>query len=455
MIAKGQKRFSKFLIALFSIFVMVGVSDAENSFSFTSDRVMLAVPIDSGGFFYADLVNTGDETDTYTITKHNDIPESWFAVFCVDSLCLWDSVDVELEPGVNSSVRPELFSLANPGDGEVTIRIRSHNNPDDIKEIAFRMVTGYSALLICKDTSEAGYRSYYDDALSSAGIAYNFWDSNFATFLDIDLINFEKILIYSGDAISEIFSTDELEAMESYLNVGGNAILTGQGLASSLQDVYFIENVLGLTFVETYNDRLEIIGSDNSPIGSGLDFPISGGEGADNQFEPDIIEPINGTIIFEYPDGGAAAISNVNTNYKSLFFGFGLEAVADANIRAEIISRSIEWLDQATEIGDNTIEFPNLPDQYNILKNYPNPFNGGTSIFIHNTDFDIYHEKSFIEIFDINGRFIKKIAMTNANNAVFWDGDDMSGNQVSSGVYFYRLQSPRYRSDVGRMILIK
>jgi len=143
---------------------------------------MQAVPTDSGAFFEAELINTSDQRDTYTVIKLDSIPDGWFAVFCIDSLCLSDSGQVSLDPSEMSLIKPDIFPQLSPGDGEVTMRVISTNNPDDIKEIAFRVVSGYQTLLVNHSLTEGQYRLYYEDALISAGIDFNYWDHNFAPY---------------------------------------------------------------------------------------------------------------------------------------------------------------------------------------------------------------------------------------------------------------------------------
>ena len=47
--------------------------------------------------------------------------------------------------------------------------------------------------------------------------------------------------------------------------------------------------------------------------------------------------------------------------------------------------------------------------------------------------------------------------MDNENNsqrAIYWDGRNVNGEQVSSGVYFYRLQAGDY-SQTRKMVILK
>jgi hypothetical protein len=84
---------------------------------------------------------------------------------------------------------------------------------------------------------------------------------------------------------------------------------------------------------------------------------------------------------------------------------------------------------QTTGIEDKT----SVPIAFELLENYPNPFNASTTIrYSLKEPADV-----IIEIFDILGRNIEafNIGQRAAGDySITWDADD-----VPSGVYFYRL----------------
>ncbi len=103
------------------------------------------------------------------------------------------------------------------------------------------------------------------------------------------------------------------------------------------------------------------------------------------------------------------------------------------------------YIGEITDIpGDDTPE----PSDFTLLGNYPNPFNNSTVIkFRLGEQADVN-----IEIFNILGQRIEKIesgAMGPGERELVWNGND-----VPSGVYFYRL-SAGDRSAVEKMTLIK
>ncbi|MBM3212926.1 T9SS type A sorting domain-containing protein, partial [Candidatus Poribacteria bacterium] len=93
-----------------------------------------------------------------------------------------------------------------------------------------------------------------------------------------------------------------------------------------------------------------------------------------------------------------------------------------------------------------------------LLQNFPNPFNPDTWIPYQLTE-DTYAK---IRIYDVNGKLIKKLDQGHKkagnyltkDKAAYWDGKDDMGNEVSSGIYFYSLETDKFQS-VKKMTLKK
>jgi hypothetical protein len=93
------------------------------------------------------------------------------------------------------------------------------------------------------------------------------------------------------------------------------------------------------------------------------------------------------------------------------------------------------------------------PTAYSLEQNYPNPFNPETII-----SYSLPEAGNVsLRIYRINGQLVKTLQDTDQLAGRYeriWDGRNESGNKVSSGVYFYRLQSNSF-SQVKKMILLK
>ena len=100
----------------------------------------------------------------------------------------------------------------------------------------------------------------------------------------------------------------------------------------------------------------------------------------------------------------------------------------------------------------------NIPIQqseFMLYQNYPNPFITVTKIS-YNLPINI--KNPTIEIFNIKGQIIKKLKIQNSKfkiNEVVWDGKDEHKNQVSSGIYLYRIKTDDFVSKTKNMLLLR
>ncbi|MDZ7859464.1 MAG: T9SS type A sorting domain-containing protein [Candidatus Krumholzibacteriota bacterium] len=98
------------------------------------------------------------------------------------------------------------------------------------------------------------------------------------------------------------------------------------------------------------------------------------------------------------------------------------------------------------------ISIPQVP--FALHQSYPNPFNPSTTIV-----YDLPERgKVTLDIYDAAGRFVKclvdRAQNGGSNKSVVWNGKDMAGNPVCSGVYFCRLRFGRKELS-RKMILLK
>ena len=89
------------------------------------------------------------------------------------------------------------------------------------------------------------------------------------------------------------------------------------------------------------------------------------------------------------------------------------------------------------------------------LSNYPNPFNPVTTICY---DLPVNVANPVIEIFNIKGERIRELKIENVKckiNFIAWNGKDNYHNQVSSGVYLYRIKTDDRVSMSKKMLLLR
>jgi hypothetical protein len=107
----------------------------------------------------------------------------------------------------------------------------------------------------------------------------------------------------------------------------------------------------------------------------------------------------------------------------------------------------------ASQYVFNTINDIVIPQEFNIAQNYPNPFNPKTTIqYTISIDSEVN-----IVIYDLMGKEVmtlvkeyKQVGQYTTN----WNGKDNSGQSVSGGVYFYKLQAGDF-IQTRKMVLLK
>ncbi len=108
-------------------------------------------------------------------------------------------------------------------------------------------------------------------------------------------------------------------------------------------------------------------------------------------------------------------------------------------------------------ITDESEVHPAIESITKLIGNYPNPFNPSTKII-----FDLASEKDTeivrLDVFNLKGQLVRSLfngtMEPGANRSIVWDGKDSQGRQVSSGIYYYRLDVAENRLT-GKALLLK
>ena len=125
---------------------------------------------------------------------------------------------------------------------------------------------------------------------------------------------------------------------------------------------------------------------------------------------------------------------------------------------------SVDYSGAANLHGPARIDTPDTEDElppellsaYGLAQNFPNPFNPSTRIAYKLSETDAQNAKLFI--YNSKGQIVKvfdELATTGSDlGSVTWNGNDNSGNAVSSGIYMYKLKTVN-TEYTKKMIMIK
>jgi flagellar hook assembly protein FlgD len=110
------------------------------------------------------------------------------------------------------------------------------------------------------------------------------------------------------------------------------------------------------------------------------------------------------------------------------------------------------YFDQA----QNSISNITIPkSEFILYQNYPNPFSNSTTISFFTTK---NSKDTNIEIYNVKGQLVRTLLLTTHQSpltSLVWDGKDKYQNQVSSGIYLYRIRTDDFISKTKKMIIIR
>lgn len=125
--------------------------------------------------------------------------------------------------------------------------------------------------------------------------------------------------------------------------------------------------------------------------------------------------------------------------------------IDDSDRENNLVSRSLTVIEPVTSVHEDYENSP--PYRYTLNQNYPNPFNPVTTI-----EFEIQkRERVTLDIYDIRGVRVKRLvdrSLAAGRYRVEWKGKNQLGANVSSGIYFCRIKTGDWESNL-KMVLLR
>lgn len=159
--------------------------------------------------------------------------------------------------------------------------------------------------------------------------------------------------------------------LDTYLKNGGRLLLSGQDVAyydgggSLYASQPYLRETVGTDYFADDAAVRQLTGL--GPF-SGITVTIEGGDGADNQFAPDVVtvrEYDKAELLWRYTDGSGGGVgASVCTPYRAVFFPFGYESISRNDHRETVLARSLEWL--MTSPPTVALELKHLDDPLHI-----------------------------------------------------------------------------------------
>ncbi len=248
-----------------------------------------------------------------------------------------------------------------------------------------------------------------------------------------DYRSIEKIFCFSSDST---FACGSEGKIYSSNNGGTNWQMNSTPSSSHLKDIVFVTRELGFSCGD--GDILRT-------LDGGITWQLIHSLPA-TQLRSLIL---NNGMLYAFGDNGKILMSSdsgdnwelgISPTSNNLYRSFAINSVIYIVGQNGTLLRS----DDLTSIQQTST----LPKGYWLGQNYPNPFNPTTKI-----DYSLpTYSKVRISIYDVSGKEVEVLIDNNqsaGNHSI-----KFSGNNLSSGIYFYKLQIENF-AEIKKMVLIK
>ena len=290
---------------------------------------------------------------------------------------------------------------------------------------------------------------------------------------DLDIGDVVSLVAYILENVS--FSTRQLEAADvnhdSNIDVGDlvgtiNTIL-GRPIGPAPAGGF----PAPLASVELNYEQLKAGEKGEVKVFADLEVPVAGAQLGINydpkqvKFSAPRLTERSGDLVVQYKDNENGRLTAVlySLSGKSIEPGSGsiltLPLEANSNLGNEEIKIDL----QNVVLADpNAVVIPvkgqsNMPTKFSLAQNYPNPFNPQTAIGYEITGNLTTPVQTTLKIYNVLGQLVRTLVdepKSSGAYEVIWDGRDSQGEQVSSGVYFYRMTAGNF-SESRKMVLVK
>jgi len=174
-----------------------------------------------------------------------------------------------------------------------------------------------------------------------------------------------------------------------------------------------------------------------------------------------ICEGVSGTI-FEVTKTGKMVWKYVNPINRHGIIEQGTIPVQNSVFRAYRYSPDYPGFNGKTlfpldslgvTLSVDTDQRESTPKEFSLYQNFPNPFNGYTTISFNLLLLD----EVVLTIYNLSGQLLKQIHYQPSNaglNSVVWNGTNQNGNPVGSGMYLYEIRSQNFTA-ARKMLFLK
>jgi len=110
------------------------------------------------------------------------------------------------------------------------------------------------------------------------------------------------------------------------------------------------------------------------------------------------------------------------------------------------------YIDDVAIIELAGVDDPAHGNELILHQNFPNPFSGSTTITFSMSK---NLKDPILKIYNLKGQLVSQTSLEGQETSLTWNGKDIDEKPVTSGVYFYQIQSNNYSSEIKKMIYLQ
>ena len=378
---------------------------------------------------------------------------------------VYTSLDGELFTLTDSSDTQDILLTGLASGQTVYVKVRNSNahGSSNLSEVLGVTVSdqGESTVLVVQGFERTGgtvnnfdYIIEHGSAIQASGRLFDAASNDAVEAGAIDLSDYDIVDWISGEEATATVSFTSLEQTRimDYLEQGGRIFISGSEIGYDLEasgsasDVSFYRNYFKADYISDDAQSYAMNGM-SAGIFSGMSAITfdNGSHGTYDVDYPDGIKPFGGSINslrydgVDYTSVGGAGIQYLGSFGEStalggiVYLGVGFEAIYPESARIAMMSAVLDYLEISVDV-----DVPNQqPQDFQVSKAYPNPFNGS---FVIDITIPEANELT-LTLYNLKGQLVRRIEqyVHAGSNHITFSG--LNNLNASSGVYILRVEN--------------
>ncbi len=420
----------------------------------TDDSQFKKGSADQTSSFTARVENLGDEEANVRLSLAAVTPGNWSAEYEVDGSASSGETDIAVPAQSSAEITVSVPVGSDPGIADLMLNMASLDDTElNPQHLSFGVISGVSDILVNNDNSwgsgddtrAADFQDSYLAGIAAAGSSTHAATS-LSTFLrawDAGMLDEVGHVYYNAGWAFPGLPDAFARAMMGFLSDGGNLFIAGQDIGWDTFDPdgrgtsatrAFYRSYLFANYTDdgdSNNSQLSFMSGD--PLfGDMSPAVIENAYGTNSQGQPymypEVLRPTPEGVALAYynsDESRVAAIYGEKNDFKSVYFGIGMEMLRDTAVRSEIMKRTWQWFHGVI----SSVDYEAAVKSLTLGQNYPNPVSAETVIPL-----DAAPRERQLLVYDINGRLVESriVAPGAAQLRIATAG-------YRPGVYYYRL----------------